>query len=154
MTRSFAELVILLLNLASADALALVAGVLQKVMVGMDEHTFPGFLKQLHKGMQRSPWMITTSTLHVVLLIPYAVVYGLGNTWFIAGGVTSIAASVVLSKPVILPTYTTIYDTLDPGDTAAIRAWRDTLGRRNALRAAVQFVSVALMVVGLYGIQP
>ncbi|MEV0824997.1 hypothetical protein [Nonomuraea rubra] len=54
MTRSYFELLILLLNLASADALAVIAGVLHKAMLTLDERTFRNFLKPLHKGAQRS----------------------------------------------------------------------------------------------------
>ena|ERR1700742_3413666 len=152
MTRSFLELLILLLNLASADHLGVVAGPLNKAMQSMDERTFQKFLKPLHKSMQRSPSIITAATLHLVLLIPYFIIYGFGNHWFVAGAAKSLAASTVLSKPIILPTYQMIYDKLDPDDTTAIRAWRRTLGRRNKIRAAAQFVSVGLMIIGLYGI--
>ncbi|WP_431914914.1 hypothetical protein [Nonomuraea jabiensis] len=152
MTRSYFELLILLLNLASADALAVIAGVLHKAMLTLDERTFRNFLKPLHKGAQRSPYLIITATLHVVLFIPYFIIYGFDNLWFTAGAIVAVAASTFISKPVILPTYQMIYDKLDPADTAAISTWRDILGRRNKFRAAIQFVSVALMTIGLYGI--
>ena len=50
MTRSFTEILILVLNIASADTLALIAGSIQKVMNNMDEAAFQNFVKQLHNS--------------------------------------------------------------------------------------------------------
>src|SRR6266516_4138616 len=43
MTRAFTEILILVLNIASADTLALIAGPIQKVMNKMDEAAFQNF---------------------------------------------------------------------------------------------------------------
>ncbi len=63
MTRAFTEILILVLNIASADTLALIAGPIQKVMNNMDEAAFQNFVKQLHKSLQRSPYQLITGKL-------------------------------------------------------------------------------------------
>jgi hypothetical protein len=152
MTRAFTEILILVLNVASADTLALIAGSLQKVMNMMDEATFQIFLKQFHPSLQRSPYQIITSTLPVVAFIPYFIIFGFSNWWFTAGALVHVAASVFVSKPIILPTYRKIYRSLESSDTAGLREWRRKLQTRNRFRAVLQFVSVALMVIGLFGV--
>lgn len=152
MTRAFTEILILVLNVASADTLALIAGSLQKVMNAMDEAAFQSFVRQLHKSLQRSPYQLITSTLHIIALIPYFIIFGFSNWWFTAGAFVSVATSTFVSKPLILPTYQRIYNTLDSSDTAGLREWRQKLQTRNRFRAVLQFVSVALMVIGLFGV--
>lgn len=152
MTRAFTEILILVLNVASADTLALIAGSIQKVMNTMDEAAFQNFVKQLHTSLQRSPYQILTSTLHIIACIPYFIIFGFSNWWFTAGALVSVAASTFVSKPLILPTYKKIYDALASSDTAGLREWRRKLQIRNRFRAVIQFVSVALMVIGLFGI--
>ncbi len=66
MTRAFTEILILVLNTASADTLALIAGSIQKVMNNMDEAAFQNFVKQLHTSLQRSPYQLITSTLQII----------------------------------------------------------------------------------------
>lgn len=152
MTRAFTEILILVLNVASADTLALVAGSIQIVMNTMDEAVFQSFVRQLHKSLQRSPYQIITSTLHVIALIPYFIIFGFSNWWFTAGAIVSVAASTFVSKPIILPTYRKIYNALESSDTAGLREWRQKLQTRNRFRAVIQFVSVALMLIGLFGV--
>jgi len=152
MTRAFTEILILVLNIASADTLAVIAGPIQKVMNTMDEAAFQSFVKQLHWSLQRSPYQLVTSTLQIIAFLPYFIIFGFSNGWFTAGAVVSVAASTFISKPLILPTYKKIYDTLESSDTAGLREWRRKLQTRNRLRAVLQFVSVALMVIGLFGI--
>lgn len=152
MTRSFTEILILVLNVASADTLALIAGSIQKVMNDMDEAAFQNFVRQLHKSLQRSPYQIITSTLHIIAFIPYFIIFGFSNWWFTAGAIVSVAASTFVSKPIILPTYKKIYDSLKSSDTTGLREWRWKLRTRNRFRAVIQFASVALMVIGLFGI--
>ena len=60
-------------------------------------------------------------------------------------------AASVFSKAVILPTYNKIF-TLENSDTAELRAWRGKPQTRNFWRAALQFTSVALMLIGLIGV--
>ena len=150
MTRAFTEILILVLNIASADSLAFMAGSLQKVMNNMDEAAFQSFLKQLHRSLHRSPYQLVTSTLPVVAFIPYFIIFGFTNWWFTAGAIVFVAASVFVSKPIILPTYRKIYNSLASSDTAGLREWRRKLQTRNRFRAVIQFVSDALMVIGMF----
>lgn len=152
MTRAFTEILILVLNVASADTLALIAGSIQNVMNTMEEAAFQSFVKQLHTSLQRSPYQLTTSTLHIIALIPYFIIFGFSNWWFAAGAGVSVAASTFVSKPLILPTYKKIYNALESSDTAGLQEWRRKLQTRNRFRAVIQFASVALMVIGLFGI--
>ncbi|GHO98096.1 hypothetical protein KSF_081440 [Reticulibacter mediterranei] len=150
MTRAFTEILILVLNIASADTLAFIAGSLQRVMNTMDEAVFQSFVKQLHTSLQRSPYQLVTSTLQIIALIPYFIIFGFSNWWFTAGALVSVAASMFVSKLLILPTYKKIYNVLESSDTTGLRKWRRKLQTRNRFRAVIQFVSVALMVIGLF----
>ena len=152
MTRSFVEILILVLNVASADTLAYVAGVGQNVMNTMDETALQGFTKQVHTAMQRSPYQLVTSTLQIVAFIPYFIIFGFSHWWFTAGAAVSVAASIFVSKPLILPTYRRIYASLESTDVRGLREWRLKLQTRNRFRAAIQFASVILMVIGLFGV--
>jgi hypothetical protein len=151
MTRAFAEILILVLNIASADTLAFGADILQKVMNNMEEAAFQNFTKQLHQYMLRSPYQLITSTLHVIAFIPYFILFGFSNRWFTAGAIVSVAASTFVSKPIILPTFNKIA-ALESSDTEGLREWRRKLQTRSRWRAAIQFVSVALMLIGLFGV--
>lgn len=152
MTRAFTEILILVINAFSADYLAYVAGVIQKVMNDMDEATFQRFTKQIHKAMQRSTYAIITATLPKVAFIPYFIIFGFSNWWFTAGAIVAVAASTFVSKPIILPTYQKIYISLESSDTVELQEWRRKLQTWNRFRAALQFVSVILMVMGLFGV--
>jgi hypothetical protein len=151
MTRAFTEILILVLNVASADALVYIAGVVQHVMNQMDEADFQGFTRQLHESMVRSPYMLITSTLPIIAFVPYFIIFGFTNGWFTAGAIVSVAASTLVSKPLILPTYNQIF-ALERSDVDGLREWRRKLEMRNRFRATLQFVSVALMVIGLFGV--
>ncbi len=149
MTRAFTEILILVLNVASADTLALIAGVIQKVFNNLDEAEFQNFVTLMHKFLVRSPYQLITSTLQIIAFIPYFILFGFSNGWFTAGAIVSVAASTFISKPIVLPAYKTIFS-LDSGDTEGLREWRRKLQTRSRWRAALQFVSVALMVIGLF----
>ena len=151
MTRTFIEILILVLNIASADTLALIAGVIQKVMNNLDEAEFQNFIKLMHKFLCRSPYQLITSTVQIIAFIPYFIIFGFLNRWFTAGVIVSVAASTFVSKPLILPTYKKIF-ALENSDVDGLREWRRKLQTRNRFRAAIQFVSVALMVIGLFGV--
>ncbi|QHQ61298.1 hypothetical protein Ana3638_11355 [Anaerocolumna sedimenticola] len=152
MTRAFTEILILVINALSADTLAYIAGVIQKVMNHMDEAAFQNLTKQLHKSMHRSLYMIITAELPKIAFIPYFIIFGFTNWWFTAGAVVAVAASLFVSKPLILPTYKKIYDSLESSDVSGLREWRRKLQARNRFRAVLQFVSVILMIIGLYGV--
>ncbi len=152
MTRAFTEILILVINALSADTLAYIAGVIQKVMNHLDEAAFQNLTKLLHKSMHRSPYMIITAELPKIAFIPYFIIFGFTNWWFTAGAVVAVAASLFVSKPLILPTYKKIYDSLESSDVSGLREWRRKLQARNRFRAVLQFLSVILMIIGLYGV--
>lgn len=143
---------ILVINAFSADYLAYVAGPIQKVMNDMDEAAFQKFTKQIHKAMQNSPYAIITATLPKIAFIPYFIIFGFSNSWFTAGALVAVVASTFVSKPIILPTYKKIYESLDSSDIEGLREWRWKLQTRNRFRTALQFASVILMVIGLFGV--
>ncbi len=152
MNRAFVEILILVINALSADTLAYIAGVIQKVMNNMDEAEFQSFTKQLHKSMHKSPYLIITAELPKVVFIPYFIIFGFSNWWFTAGAIVAIAASVFVSKPIVLPAYKMIYESLKSSDVEGLSEWRRKLQTRNRFRAVLQFVSVILMVIGLFGV--
>jgi len=63
-----------------------------------------------------------------------------------------LTSSVFVSKPIILPAYKMIYDSLKSNDVEGLREWRQKLQTRSRFRAVIQFVSVILMVIGLFGV--
>ncbi len=80
------------------------------------------------------------------------IIFSFSNWWFTAGAIVSVAASTFVSKPLILATYKKIYKSLESGYTAGLWEWRRKLQARNRFRAVIQFVSTALMVIGLFEI--
>ena len=147
MTRSFAEILLLIPTTLATGLLMFVAGVIQKIMNDLDEATFQRFMRLLEKRAMRSPFALIVSTIPFAGAIPYFIFYGFSNWWFTAGIVVFTIASVV-SKSLNLPIYKRIF-ALDSGDAARLSEERRKLQSANILRAAIQFVSVVLMVVGL-----
>ena len=147
MTQKLAELLILVPSTLCTGFLLFIAGVVQKVMNGLDEATFQRFLNLLVKHAERSPYAISVSTIPFVASVPYFIYYRLSNLWFSAGLVLFTVASIV-SKILVLPIYKKVSE-LDSTDTAQLSEERRKLQNANRIRAAIQAVSTVLMVVGL-----
>jgi Na+/H+ antiporter NhaD/arsenite permease-like protein len=147
MTQKLAEMLILVPSTLCTGFLLFIAGVVQKVMNGLDEATFQRFLNLLVHNAERSPYAITVSTVPFVGAIPYFIYYRLSNLWFSAGLVLFTVASIV-SKILVLPIYKRVPE-LDSQDTAQLAEERRKLQNANRIRAGIQAVSTVLMVIGL-----
>jgi hypothetical protein len=101
----------------------------------------------LYKRAVRSPYAIVVSSITFVGAVPYFISYGFTNRWFTAGIILYTVSSIV-SKSLNLPIYKRIF-ALEGSDTVRLREERRKLHRANIVRAAIQFASIVLMVVGL-----
>jgi hypothetical protein len=147
MTRAFVEILLLVPTAFAAGFVMFVAGVVQGVMNDLDEATFKRFLHELVAHAVKSPYAIVASSVTFVGMIPYWYVWGFSNWWFTAGLVLWVITSIV-SKVTALPIYKRV-EQLNETDAAALREERRKLHRANMLRAALGFLSVVLMVIGL-----
>jgi hypothetical protein len=147
MTRTFAEILIIIPTVLGTGLLMFVAGVIQGVMNDMDEAEFKSFLTSLYKHAIRSPYAVTVSLITFVGAVPYLIFYGFQNWWFIAGLILWTAASVA-SKIFNLPIYQNVM-TAKSNDRARLKEERRKLQSANILRATLSFASVVLMVIGL-----
>jgi hypothetical protein len=68
-TRSVAEVIILTINALGAGILLFIAGVIQKLMDGMDALAFKSFLNCLGRSAMRSPFAVTIATLPIIAAI-------------------------------------------------------------------------------------
>lgn len=151
MSKTVAEILILIPSALYTGYLLFIAGVVQKIMDEMDEAAFLRFLNLLIKTATKSPYAITVGSLTFIAMIPYFIFYGFNNWWYTSGLILFIIASIV-SKSLNLPIYKRV-SSLSGSDTALLNEERRKLQSSNRIRAAVQFISMALMTIGLiYGL--
>ena len=146
MTQKRFEMLILIPSTLCTGFLLFIAGVVQKVMNGLDEATFQSFLKLLTRTAERSPYAIGTSTIPFVAALPYFIRYRLSNLWFSAGIIVFTLASVV-SKIMVLPVYKRVPE-IDSAEAARLSEERHKLQTANRVRATIQAVSTVLMIIG------
>lgn len=146
MTRTFAEILLIIPMVLNTGFLIFIAGVIQGVMNDMDEAGFQRFLTMLHKHAIRSPYAVTAASITFVGVIPYFIFYGFNHWWFTAGIVLWFVASIV-SKASNLPIYDRIF-ALESSDVAHLTEERRKLQSANLLRAALSFASVVLVAIG------
>lgn len=147
MSQRRAELLLLVPSTLCTGFLLFIAGVVQKVMNGLDEATFQRFLNLLVKHAESSPYAISVSTIPFVGAVPYFIYYRLSNLWFSAGLVLFTVASIT-SKILVLPIYKRVSE-LESDDVAQLGEERLKLQNANRVRAAVQVASNVLMIIGL-----
>jgi len=148
MTRAFAEILLMVPAAFCAGYVMFVAGVIQGIMDDVDEALFKRILSGLYKNAMRSPYAIGSGSVTFIGMIPYFMYYGAANRWFTAGLVFWVITSIV-SKSTNLPIYSRVF-ALESTDTAGLREQRRQLHNANRLRAALSFISIALMAAGLY----
>ena len=148
MTRSFAEILLLIPAAFCAGYVMFVAGVVQGIMDDVDEALFKRILSELYKHAMRSPYAIGSASVTFIGMIPYFMYYGAANRWFTAGLVFWVITSIV-SKSTNLPIYSRVF-ALESADAEGLREQRRKLHDANILRAALSFISIVLMVIGLY----
>ena len=146
MTRTFAEILLLVPSALCTGFLMFIAGVIQGVMNEMDEAGFKHFMTLLYKNAIKSPYAIGISTVTFIGAIPYFIYYGFDNRWFTAGIILYTIASIV-SKSLNLPIYKRIF-TLESTDTVKLAGERRKLQRANIIRATIQFASIVVMMIG------
>ena len=148
MSRSFAEILLIIPMALTTGFLMFIAGVIQKSMNDLDEATFQLFLRTMHHHALRSPYAITVSTITWLGAIPYFIFYGFQNWWFIAGLILWTVASIV-SKVFNLPIYDRIF-ALESSDVTRLKEERRKLQSGNILRATISFASVVLVAIGFF----
>ena len=145
MTRTFAEILILIPSTLTTGYLMFVATVLQRVMNELDEATFGRFVPLLLRKATRSVYAIASSSVTFVAMIPYFFFYGFQHWWFTAGLVFFVLSSVA-GKLLNLPIYGRIAAS-GSGDVARLRKERRKLQTANWVRALLCLVSTVLMVI-------
>ncbi len=148
MTKHIAEVLLFTPSVLATGFLIFVAGVIQHVMNDLDESTFHRFLKLLDKYATHSPYTVGVSSITFIGMIPYFIFYGFDNWYFTAGLAIYLIASII-SKSFNLPIYKRIF-TLNENDSDNLRIERVQLQKANVLRAAIQLVSIILMMIGLF----
>lgn len=146
MTRTFAEILLLVPTALCAGFVVFLAGVIQGVMNDLDEATFKRFLTTLYTRAVRSPYAVGISSITFVGMVPYFISYGFSNRWFAAGLVLWVITSIV-SKATALPIYARV-KAIDSSDAARLNEERRKLHIANIVRATLSFASVVLMVIG------
>lgn len=146
MTRTFAEILILIPTALAAGFLLAVSGVIQKVMNDLDGGAFKRFLTLLEHHAMRSPFALAVSLVTSIALIPYWILFGFSNGWFTAGLVMWLVASTV-SKILNLPIYKKVKE-LSDSQIEELKEERRKLQTANDVRSALTFASVVLMVIG------
>jgi hypothetical protein len=146
MTRTFAEILLIIPAVLNTGFLMFIAGVIQGVMNDMDAAAFKRFLTVLHKHALKSPYAVTVASITFVGMVPYFIFYGFHNLWFTAGLILWTVASIA-SKVFNLPIYERIF-ALESSDVIRLREERRKLQSANILRATLSFASVVLMVIG------
>ncbi|MGH2460657.1 MAG: hypothetical protein ACRDIY_17525, partial [Chloroflexota bacterium] len=71
MTRTEAEFLILTINALGAGILMFVAGVVQKIMDGLEAPDFKRFLNLLDKTAMGDPFAVTVATLPIIAAVLY-----------------------------------------------------------------------------------
>jgi hypothetical protein len=145
MTRTFAEILILIPSTLTTGYLMFVATVLQRVMNELDEATFGRFVPLLLRKATRSVYAVASSSVTFVAMIPYFLFYGFQHWWFTAGLVFFVLSSVA-GKLLNLPIYGRIAAS-GSGDVARLRKERRKLQTANWVRALLCLVSTVLMVI-------
>jgi len=147
MTQNFAEILLMVPAALCTGFVMFIAGVVQGIMDDVDEAMFKRILTELYGHAVKSPYAVGTASITLVGMIPYFMVYGCGNRWFTAGLILWVVTSIV-SKVTNLPIYGRVI-ALDSGEAVRLREERRKLHGANILRAALSFISVVLMVIGL-----
>jgi hypothetical protein len=145
MTRTLAEVLLLVFVATNAAMLIFLAGVLRKVMNDMDGPAFQQFLGSLYRHSIRSPFMHTILTIPFLGAIPYFYFYGFGN-WWITAGLAIWLAGGCISKLIKVPAFKKVA-ALKRDDVAGLSRGRRRLHAGNMLQAVLNFVAVVLMTV-------
>ena len=145
MTRTLAEVLLLIFTTLCAGYVMFVATVLQPVMNELDEAAFGRFVPSLYRHATRSVYAVGSSTLPFVAMIPYFIVYRLEHPWFVAGLACFTLAS-IMSKIMNLPVYGRIA-ALRSDEVAKLGEERRKLQTANNVRAVISLASVILMAI-------
>lgn len=143
MTRTVAEILILTINALGAGILLFVAGVIQKLMNGMEEAAFKDFSNALGRAAMTNPFAVTIATLPIVAAAAYFGAYGFTHWWFTSGFAAWLIGSSI-TKISNMPIYKWLADPNNT-DQEQLRRYRRKLGVANNLRAWITLASVILM---------
>jgi len=143
MNETSAEALILAVNALGAGILLFIAGVIQKIMNGMDEPEFKAFLNALDGAAMTNAVLVTVMTLPLIGAAFYLYAFCFHHWWFTAGFVMWVAGSSV-TKITNLPVYKWVGDPSNT-DRGELRRQRSKLQLGNDLRAWLTLLSVLLM---------
>jgi hypothetical protein len=147
MTQTTAELLLIVPTIFFLSVLMFLSGPLRSTMNKMDNAASKQFISLLFQLGQRSPFLLTITNLTVIGMIPYFIVYGFNNWWFIAG-LTTLIISASIAKIIKLPIYKQI--TLLDADTPKWTEAKLSMHKANIFQAAFTFIAVCLMAIGIY----
>jgi len=145
MTRTLAEVLLLIFTTLCAGYVIFIATVLQPVINDLDEAAFGRFVPSLYRHATRSVYAMGSSTLPFVAMIPYFIVYKVEHPWFVAGLACFTLASTV-SKIMNVPIYRRLV-ARKRDEVAKLQEERRKLQTANNVRALISLASVILMAV-------
>lgn len=145
MTQAFVEVLILTPSTLTTGYLLFIAIVIQRVMNELDESTFRRFVMLLVQKATRSIYLVVSSSITFVAMIPYFIFYGLQHWWFSAGLFFFVLSSIA-GKILNLPVYSRIA-ALGSSDLVQLHQERQKLQTANWVRALLCLISTILMVI-------
>ncbi|MBO0779748.1 MAG: hypothetical protein J2P37_13065 [Ktedonobacteraceae bacterium] len=151
MTQTFVEILILTISTITTGFLLWIADVLKSIMNDMDLATFGRFMRWLYKRGIGSAFAVVISTVPMVAMIPYFIMYHFDHGWFTAGLIVFVLSSVA-GKMFNLPVYNRIL-ALKEGETALFAEERRKLKTANWIRALICLLSSILMVIQFVGVK-
>lgn len=147
MSRTFAEVLILVPTVLEAGLLMFIAEAIQKIMNGMEPAEFKRFLAALEYRATRSSTAFSVAIITTIASIIYWIAFGFDHWWFTAGLIMWWVAG-TCSKIFNLPIYRKVKK-LDENQTEELINERRKLQTANYVRAYLTFVCVVLMVIAL-----
>jgi hypothetical protein len=147
MNKKTAEILLIISTVFFLSVLILLAEPLRKVMNKMDNKASKQFVSLLFRIGTRSPFLLIVTNLTALLMIPYFIIYGFGNWWFIAALAVFIIGGCV-AKAIKVPVYKNI-EILDV-DNPKMMEQLQKMHKGNIFQAILTFISVCMMTIGLF----
>lgn len=147
MTKTTAEILLIISATIFASVLVFLAGPMRRVMNKMDNSASKQIITLLFQVGPRSPFLFIATNITGLAMIPYFIFYGFNNWWFTAGlAILLIAGSV--AKIVKVPIYKNAkeLEASDPKWIAAQNKWHNG----NLFQAVFTCIAVCMMAIGLF----
>ncbi len=128
---------------ANAALLTFIAGVLRRVMDGMNGPTFKAFVNSLVRHSKKSFFMLTLLNAPFAGAIFFIYFYGTSDRWTITGLAIWFCAGIV-AKIIKVPVYKRIA-ALDERDVDRLQTERKRLNNGNVFQAALNSIAASVM---------